>query len=137
MTSRSPITRPKMTPASSSTSINPSYPLYSLVAPPPDPIDSLPIRVDARVVEEFPERSDHPLADLSLRVRFMEDGLDAIEHDADSRPSPLGNLGSEPLQQGLDVLPREIGAYGIGEDRLEDLALLFGHVVRPSFWGLP
>jgi hypothetical protein len=71
-----------MTPASSSTSINPSYPLYSIHRP-LDPIDSLLIRVDARVIEEIPVRSDHSLTDLALEIGFVEDGLDIIECDAD------------------------------------------------------
>jgi hypothetical protein len=50
---------------------------------PLDPIDSLLIRVNARVIEEIPERSDHSLADLALEIGFVEDGLDAIECDTD------------------------------------------------------
>jgi hypothetical protein len=71
-----------MTPASSSTSINPSYPLYSIIA--------LSIRLTHSSSGSMPalsrkswKRSDHSLAVLALEIGFVEDGLDAIECDAD------------------------------------------------------
>ena len=56
----------------------------------------------------------------------MKDCPDTHQYDPDPRSSPLTNLCTERGEQGFDIGPAHIGARGIFEDPVEELAVLSG-----------
>ena len=58
----------------------------------------------------------------------MKHRANTVKSETNSRTTPLGDLTSQRVQQGLDISPNDIGRHGILEDRFKRLALTAIHV---------
>jgi hypothetical protein len=57
----------------------------------------------------------------------VEDPDFAKQNDRDSAARPLTDIPTKLLKQGLDVPPRQVAAYGTGEDQLKGALVLSLH----------
>ncbi len=70
------------------------------------------------------DRSNRTLVCIGRWVRSVEDPDFAKQNDRVSAARPLTDIPTKLLKQGLDVPPRQAGAYGAREDQLKGALVL-------------
>jgi hypothetical protein len=78
---------------------------------------------DSGLGEESSQGPNHPFPDLFLGVRFVKYGSHPVQGNAYTGTSAFRNFGSECIKQRFDIIPVDIGAHRVFENRLERIGL--------------